>query len=389
MKKILIVFDTFYPFTKGGGQHRVYQIAKKMAFSGYSVDWIGIKMWTGSDVVFIDGINCIGLHMHVDIRKNSSRRSVFSAIRFSYQLFLQLKRNHNYDIVFTPQTPWLHLFVLFYFFRLKKPIVLDVWEVWQEHWEEYYGKFVGGFGKILERFFLKKVDMVVAISEMTRNKILEIGISEKKIELIHNGVELDLVNNINPSSKIYDLVYFGRLVPHKNVDYFIKALALIVQKGMQINAIIMGGGQELDRLKNLSNELSLSDILEFTGDVQDISSAFAVMKSSKLFILPSTSEGGGSIALLEANACGLPVLAVKHSQGIDPNLIQDGQNGIWIDVLDESLMANKIENFLTNSILQAKMKKDSQIFAASFDWNELMDNYIKLIERLTSGRDSI
>jgi len=384
MNRLLIVYDPFYPFSKGGGEHRMFKVAQGLIKRGYSVDWIGVKNWNDNEENnrFFKGINYIGLPMEEKSRSgDTDRRSLKSAISFSLKLFSYL-RNKKYDIILTPQTPWLHIFVLLIRYKKRTPIILDLWEVWGSHWTEYYGPIIGRIGKIVEKLLVRLVDKTVVISNMTYSNALKLGINKDRLNLIHNGVDLSLVDDVKAHKNEYDIVYFGRLVPHKNVDYVVKTTYELVKKYPKIKVIIMGGGQEFIPLQKLVSKLDLEDNIKLTGKIEKLSDAFAILKSSKLFLLPTTSEGGGCIALLEANACGLPVIAIKHKQGIDPELIVEQENGFWVDSLDEFKMAEIISTYLNDKPLQEGMKEKSIDFVKEFDWNNISHQYYNLFETL-------
>ena len=127
-----------------------------------------------------------------------------------------------------------------------------------------------------------------------------------------------------------DVIYFGRLKSHKNVDVLLRALALVAAARPSLRALIVGDGPEADTLRNLTRELLLDHAVRFQGPVDSYDELMGMVKAARLFILPSTKEGGGSIVTLEANACGTPVIAVDHPLGIDKGLIQEGVNGFWV-----------------------------------------------------------
>jgi glycosyltransferase involved in cell wall biosynthesis len=94
------------------------------------------------------------------------------------------------------------------------------------------------------------------------------------------------------------------------------------------------------------------------------------MKSSKVFVLPSTREGFG-IVVIEANACGIPVIAIDHKDNAARDLIEEGKNG-FVCQLNEEEIAKRIMKILENSTGQ-KMKRVCMDSAKNYDWDKIVD----------------
>jgi L-malate glycosyltransferase len=379
-----MVYEDFYPYTKGGGAHRFAQIARGLASRGYLVDWIGLNSWSDqTPEKSHDGVRYIGIKTFFNTRTSKSkRRSILSAVEFSMRLsFLLFNSNTKYDFVITSQTPWLHNIPILMKFKGNTPLVLEVWEVWGEHWKSYYGNLVARLGILFERLVIRSFPMLVGISDMTVSRVDSLLPSNKRCIYIQNGVDFEAINSAEVSEEKSDIIYFGRLVAHKNIDVLVESVRILSLRMPDLRVTILGGGDQLESLSKLIRAYGLDHIIKLKGMVEKIEDAFSMMKSSKVFVLPTTSEGGGCIALHEANACGLPVIAVSHAQGIDPNLLSRSKNGWFIKNLDADLLADEIELYLNNKKLHSAMGKSSKESAEEFDWNLVVDKYYNLIEK--------
>ena len=98
------------------------------------------------------------------------------------------------------------------------------------------------------------------------------------------------------------------------------------------------------------------------------------MKSAKIFVHPSTKEGGASISALEANACGLPVLAYQHPDGISEEYIIQGENGYWVNKIGPEYLAAELARIFREHSYK-NMKMDCINFARKFDWDILSESY--------------
>ena len=79
-------------------------------------------------------------------------------------------------------------------------------------------------------------------------------------------------------------------------------------------------------MKDLTKQLNLTKNIIFKGFVKENKDVLALMKSSKVFVLPSTREGFG-ISIIEANACGIPAITINHKDNASKDLIQENKNG--------------------------------------------------------------
>lgn len=378
-KHVAIVFESIYHFSKGGAEKRLYEIAKGLVANGYKVSWFGYNYWQGRSPLIIDGINLYGVMPYESMRgSDGGRRGLFRVLKYCFAL-LRYKFPNDVDFMLAGQAPLIHILVL----KMKTvfrqvPIMVDCWEVWHDHWLDYYGSLKGRAGILVEKFILSIADHLIAISDHTVKELALYSIPKEKISLAHNGVSYEKILSLEPSEISSDIIYFGRLVKHKNVDVLIKAVDILRRKFPDIKVFVLGGGPEEVRLKKLARDLGLTDTIKFFGVIENHDDALRLLKASKISIIPSTSEGGGCIALFEANACGLPVIAVKHEQGIDFNLITNGVNGYWVQNLSETLIAARAVELLANPNILEKMKKISVEQMKKHDWASIVEVYDKL-----------
>ena len=90
------------------------------------------------------------------------------------------------------------------------------------------------------------------------------------------------------------------------------------------------------RLGVLAQKLNLEKNIKFLGLLEDHDDVYAIIKSSKVFVLPSAREGFG-IVVIEANACGIPVITVDHKDNAARDLIEEGKNGFSANSMKKKL----------------------------------------------------
>jgi L-malate glycosyltransferase len=372
--KIGFVYDAIYPYQKGGGERRIFEVARRLSARGHEVHIIGMKGWTGADSIKNDGLIYRSLGRSIPLYHASGRRSISEAFEFGLQS-LRLLRFERFDVIDCGQWPYFHFLpVRAYCWLRSCPMIVSWYEVWGRHWFEYLGP-LGFAGAMVEKAFVHMPDRIFAVSDATRRDLIHTGARPDVVEMIPNGIDYKGICSIIPPSTKYHVSYIGRLKNHKNVDVLVEAIALAKNSIPDIAAVIIGDGPEKPMLLEKARSLGVSQNITFTGAIEDFDDAIRLLKSSLLFVNPSTKEGGGSITLFEANACGLPVIAVRCPHGIDSNLIREGENGYFVDELSAKKIADKLVALLDNTDVMNANASQAKNMAAQYDWDVVADQH--------------
>lgn len=381
--KIAYVHDALYPFVKGGAEKRLYEISKRLVERGHEAHAFGIKWWDGSDVVEREGVLLHGVCPRTPLY-SKDRRSIKSAAKFSKSLFPHLM-SEEFDVIDCYQAPYLHFYPTKLVSYLKHAPLAVTWhEVWREYWDKYLGKF-GIVGKIMEKnILLGLADHVIAVSDQTKDDLMSLGLNEDKISIVPNGINYDWMLDVPPSKEKPDVIYLGRLIKPKKIDVLLNSANLLRKEFPKLKIGIIGDGPEKPQLEKLSEELGIATNVKFFGFIEDFSKVVGIMKSSKIFVIPSIQEGGASIVTQEANACGLPVIAIDHPLGIDKRLIRDGETGFFVKLAPDAI-AEKIRTLLEDRELRRQMSKSAKKFASQFDWENITDSIAKVYREIVES----
>jgi glycosyltransferase involved in cell wall biosynthesis len=254
---------------------------------------------------------------------------------------------------------------------IKRKKLFSTWhEVWgKNYWYKYIG-WKGYLGYIIEKLAVLMPDKIISVSKHTTHKLKSELNSKKPIYTVPNGIEFDLITKINPAKEKSDVIFAGRLISHKNIDILIKSIKLIKEKNPEIKSLIIGDGPEKKNLEALTQKLNLEKNIKFLGFLENNDDVYALMKSSKVFVLPSTREGFG-IVVIEANVCGVPVITINHSDNAARDLIEEGKNG-FICQLNEEEIAKRIKRILINSSSRG-MEETCIELAKKYDWDKIVD----------------
>ena len=150
------------------------------------------------------------------------------------------------------------------------------------------------------------------------------------------------------SERRYDLVTVARLAHHKGLDVLIDALA---QLPANVTLAIAGEGPERAALLAQAAKLEMTERLSLPGNLSE-HDVRALLHSARIFVLPSRTEGL-SVAMLEAMAHGLPVVATDV--GGAGEVVRDGVNGFLVPKEDAPALANAIARLLGNETLLTQM----------------------------------
>jgi glycosyltransferase involved in cell wall biosynthesis len=218
----------------------------------------------------------------------------------------------------------------------------------------------------------------LAVSESTAQDLRERGLSGQEIVVVPNGVDLEALRPGSPEDRFQTptVLYLGRLKRYKGIDIVLKAFARLRTMGRSARLLIAGKGDDLQRLRHMSDQLSLGDTVEFLGFVPEEEKA-DLLRRSWIHVLTSPKEGWG-ISILEASACGTPTVA-SDSPGLRDAVVH-GRTGMLVPHGDVDALSEAISRVLTDSKIREEMGLAAREFSETFTWEEsarTMESFLK------------
>ena len=243
-----------------------------------------------------------------------------------------------------------------------------------EHTDPWTGPVADIWSK-LRLWLYPRASRVVVLNERAReffNTSLRahVTVMPNPVVIETNKESEDIIHGV---TKKHLIVAMGRLSKEKRFDLLIRAYSHVAEKCPGWELMILGDGPERTGLEALRDELGLGNLVMLPGTIKH---PHVVLKQSQLFVSSSELEGF-PMALCEAMACGLPVIAAEYNSGVC-DIVQDGQNGILVPPGDpvalaaammrlikdprerESLAANGVEIGIRYSV-DAVMEKWEQL----------------------------
>ena len=231
-------------------------------------------------------------------------------------------------------------------------------------------------------------DRVIAVSRAARDKLTLDGISGEKIRLVYNGIWVEDFSSSRPSTNRFQLgregkkplfiaCVVGRLHAAKGQDTAIKALALLTRSKVPARLVLAGDGPAGNSLRQMARDLSLTDLIVFTGDTPYVPE---LLRSTDVFLLPSLRESC-PLSLLEAMASSLPSVVTRIG-GI-PEMVSHGKEALFIPGNDPPRLAAAMYTLykhraLVKTMGSAALRRVKDRFHASQMIKETLDVYKEL-----------
>lgn len=217
---------------------------------------------------------------------------------------------------------------------------------------------------LLRNTLAKRADLLFVVSGFYKDLLAKIGMDPKRIYRIRHGVNFDHISSIGASdSNIFDACFMGGFLPKKGIFDLVKAWRNVVNSKPDAKLAMIGTGSKeiVDRLHSLVKELGLENNVIETGWLDD--EKYSVMKRSRVFVFPSYAEGF-ALAVCEAMACGLPVVA--YDLAAYKNTYKKGM--IKVRTGDVQELANAIIGILEDETSRKNLGRDAIEQAKDYDW---------------------
>jgi glycosyltransferase involved in cell wall biosynthesis len=366
--------NSFYPPYIGGAERYVSSIAKKLSEMGHDVT-----------------VYCASKPLHAGESYDGKVRVVRMKTPMMFYgtpitVFPESFFKEDYDIIHANfPSPYLAAASSFLSKLKNTPSILT----WHNDLPSITktARVLVGFHDLASPLYLNNFRKIIATTRIyaERSKILKRFAD--KVVVIPNGVDTSKFNPNVKGDRIrekYDLkdkavvLFVSALTPwhkYKGLDYLLRAFATARKKNSSLALIIVGTGGLLPYYKKLAGELGI-DAVVFAGMVNDeeLPEYYA---ACDFLILPSidSSEGFG-IVLLEAMACGKPVIG--SAVGGIVEVVEDGKNGLLISPKKEDELAEKILLLAGDEALRARMQPEAVHSAELRSWDEVVGKLLRI-----------
>ncbi|GAB4486964.1 MAG: hypothetical protein OHK006_15450 [Thermodesulfovibrionales bacterium] len=230
----------------------------------------------------------------------------------------------------------------------------------------------------LIRHLYKRADRIIAVSGFVKNDLVEhFGQARGKVETIYNPVDLDRIIPLSREPVDHPwfredvplIVAVGRLSREKGLDWLLKAFARVT-RDLSARLVILGRGEEEQELRTMAAELGLRDAVDFPGHQEN---PYKFMGKADVFVLPSLYEGF-PVALVEAMACGVPVVSTVYNPGAT-EIIEHEKTGLLVPPADDAALAGAIIRLLREKSLGVRLAEGARAWVAELTVARIAERY--------------
>jgi len=246
------------------------------------------------------------------------------------------------------------------------------------------GRFVGRLGWLVESWLSPRMhrrNQYVTVSLPSARDLADLGVDAGRIAVVRNGLDeappQTLTGDRSAEPKV---VVLSRLVPHKQIEDALDAVARLRSRVAGLHLDIVGGGWWHDRLVERADRLGIADAVTFHGHVDDFTK-HAVVQRSWIHLLPSRKEGWG-LAVIEAAQHGVPTIGYRSSGGLTDSVI-DGVTGVLVD--DHGELMDRLERLLTDQTLRDELGAKARARSRDFSWPQSAAAMRSVLESVHTG----
>jgi glycosyltransferase involved in cell wall biosynthesis len=246
------------------------------------------------------------------------------------------------------------------------------------------GPVLGRLGWFVESWLsprLHRRNQYVTVSLPSARDLVGLGVGNERIAVVRNGLDQVPASSLDsPRAAAPRVLVLSRLVPHKQIEDALGAVALLRPSVPELHLDIVGGGWWWQRLVDHAARLGISDAVTFHGHVDDVTKHH-VMQQSWVHVLPSRKEGWG-LAVVEAAQHAVPTIGYRSSGGLSDSII-DGVTGVLVDSRAE--LVNRLQQLLADPVLRDQLGAKAQARSAEFSWQQSAEAMRAVLESVVTG----
>ena len=366
MIKVLRVAAELYPAFYGGGQIHVHEMSKLQSQMNCEVTVLTCNYNSTAKTIIKDGYKIINHKARIRLYGNPITPSIFTSL---------IKLRNEFDILHAHDTLFFTTNLTEFVRRLGSPplvitnhgLISQTAPLWLSNL--YYS--------LIGYPTLNSADKIICYNNVEKEKVINLGVPTEKIEVIPNGVNTNIFKPRRKKKNYVQILWVGRYKPGKDIETLVKAAKILSNRHDNLKFLFVGKGPLKKYIEDHTLKLGVSDKIKFLDNVPNDKMP-DIYNKSDIFVLPSIDEGIPR-TILEAMACGLPVVCTNLPQLVD--LIKDC--GALVPVRSPNKLAETLSNMISNESLARKFGANGRKkVVKNNSWENTVKRTIKLYEGL-------
>ncbi|MBO3839438.1 MAG: GT4 family glycosyltransferase PelF [Thermoproteota archaeon] len=370
--KILVLTDYFHPHVGGGVEKVVFEVSRRLVRMGVDIIVATLNTAMAKGFEILEGIK---VYRYKPISLTET-----TGVQLTVSLSLPLK---IVEICKSEKPDVIHANNRFFSTTIcgallkkimGKPLVTTLHLGPMLLNRKFFDFLINTYEKTVSRWIIQSSDKIIAVSNSVMKHAFSLGAASSKIKVIPNGVDLDEFKPRREFKRIgvEKIIFVGRLFPNKGVQYLVKAAPIVLAKHPRVEFVIVGRGPMEAELRNMVKRLNVEHAFKFLGIVPSIPE---VMSQCDIFVRPSLTEGM-PLTILEAMACGLPVIASKIPGSSE--VVKDGETGILVETGNVEQLSSAIIKLLEDENYAERIRKRAYEFVKNhYSWDRVAEEYLK------------
>jgi glycosyltransferase involved in cell wall biosynthesis len=324
--RIAIVYDCLFPWTVGGAERWMRNVAEALAADGHTVTYLTRRQWPVEDPPAIDGVRVVAVSREEPLYGPDGNRTIGEPLRFGWGVLAHLARHgRDYDVVHTASFPYFSLLAAGAMRRRGGYRIIADWhEVWSaSYWAEYLGGVQGRVARLIQRACARVPQSAFCFSELHARRLREEGLRSEPAVLRGEYAP----PAAPPARRAPEAlaVFAGRMIPEKQAPAVVEAVVVARREIPELRAVLFGDGPQLGDVRAAIARLDAGAFVGAPGFV-DAAEVEDGLSRAACLVLPSVREGYGAI-VVEAAAHGVPSVLVAAPDNAAVEHIEEGVNG--------------------------------------------------------------
>jgi glycosyltransferase involved in cell wall biosynthesis len=247
------------------------------------------------------------------------------------------------------------------------------------------GPMLGRIGWFVESKLSPRVhrrNQYVTVSLPSARDLTSLGVEPRRIAVVRNGLDEAPATTLTaPRSATPRIAVLSRLVPHKQIEDALDAVAELRERIPEVHLDILGGGWWEQHLVDHAALRGISDAVTFHGHVDDYTK-HEVLQRCWVHVLPSRKEGW-ALAVTEAAQHAVPTIGYRSSGGLTDSIV-DEVTGMLVDDYDG--LVDGIDRLLSDQVLREQLGSKAQVRSGEFSWRQSADAMRTVLDSMHAGQ---